>query len=109
RRGRLRPNAAGRATPTCGRIIVMTRLFPLLIAVSLLARPAGAVAQAPADAHEMHRLHTDVAAYIAALEEPDRDAWQKAHEVMQPLALRPGPTLPDLGAGPGDFTLRLLH
>jgi ubiquinone/menaquinone biosynthesis C-methylase UbiE len=87
----------------------MTRLFPLLIAVSLLARPAVAVAQAPADAHEMHRLHTDVAAYIAALEEPDRDAWQKPHEVMQALAVRPGATVADIGAGSGYFTLRLAH
>jgi hypothetical protein len=51
---------------------------------------APAAAQAPADQHAMHQLHGDPAAYIAALEDPGRDAYQKPHEVMQALDVKEG-------------------
>ena len=69
----------------------------------------GIAAQAPRDQHEVRRLHDEPAAYIAALEDPARDAYQKPHEVIQALALRPGEVVADVGAGSGYFALRLAH
>jgi ubiquinone/menaquinone biosynthesis C-methylase UbiE len=70
---------------------------------------APAAGQAPRDQHEMHRLHDDPAAYIAALEDPRRDAYQKPQEVMQALDIKPGEIIADIGAGSGYFSVRLAH
>jgi len=56
---------------------------------------------------EMHRLHQDSKAYIALLEDPKRDAYQKPHEVIMALDLKPGETIADIGAGSGYFSFRL--
>jgi ubiquinone/menaquinone biosynthesis C-methylase UbiE len=56
---------------------------------------------------EMHRLHQDPKAYIALLEDPKRDAYQKPHEVLMALDLKPGETIADIGAGSGYFSFRL--
>ncbi len=45
--------------------------------------------------------------YIAMLERKERDSFQEPHEVMQALALRPGERVADIGAGSGNFTLRV--
>jgi ubiquinone/menaquinone biosynthesis C-methylase UbiE len=66
-------------------------------------------AQAPRDQHDAHRLHENPAAYIAALEDPKRDAYQKPHEVMTALAVKEGEVIADIGAGSGYFTVRLAH
>ena len=58
---------------------------------------------------EMHRLHQDPKAYRAMLEDPKRDTYQKPHEVINALGLRPGEVIADLGAGSGYFTFRLAH
>jgi ubiquinone/menaquinone biosynthesis C-methylase UbiE len=78
-----------------------------LVALCLL--PAPASAQAPKSEHDMHRIHKDPKAYIAALEDPKRDAYQKPHEVMQALAVREGEVIADIGAGSGYFAVRLAH
>jgi ubiquinone/menaquinone biosynthesis C-methylase UbiE len=70
---------------------------------------APAAGQAPRDQHEMHRLHDDPAAYIAALEDPRRDAYQKPKEVMQALDIKQGEIIADIGAGSGYFSVRLAH
>ena len=66
-------------------------------------------AQAPRDQHDAHRLHADPAAYISALEDPARDAYQKPHEVMEALGIHAGEVIADIGAGSGYFTIRLSH
>ncbi len=81
--------------------------FVLLAAFFLLAGTAPAFCQAAASPSEMHHRHADVQAYIAALEDPARDAYQKPEEVVKALALRPGEVVADIGSGPGYFTLRL--
>jgi cyclopropane fatty-acyl-phospholipid synthase-like methyltransferase len=55
----------------------------------------------------MHHLHQDTKAYVAMLEDPGRDAYQKPADVLAALALRPGEVLADVGSGSGYFTLRL--
>ena len=61
----------------------------------------------PRSPEEMHRLHQDSKAYIAMLEDPARDAYQKPHEVITALDLKPGEVIADIGSGSGYFTLRL--
>ena len=56
---------------------------------------------------EMHQLHQDSKAYIAYLEDPQRDAYQKPKEVVTALGLKQGETVADIGAGSGYFTFRL--
>lgn len=59
------------------------------------------------DEHQMHKLHRDPKAYIGALEDPKRDAYQKPHEVIHALGLKPGEVVADIGAGSGYFTFHL--
>jgi arsenite methyltransferase len=81
--------------------------FPLMAAAALvLVVPAAAQDQTPRSHEEMHRLHRDPKAYIAMLEDPKRDAYQKPHEVLMALDLQPGETVADVGSGSGYFTLR---
>lgn len=84
--------------------------FPLLLLV-LLILPLSVPAQdaVKRDEHQMHHLHRDPKAYIGALEDPNRDAYQKPHEVMAALGLKPGELIADIGAGSGYFTFRLAH
>jgi ubiquinone/menaquinone biosynthesis C-methylase UbiE len=81
----------------------MRALAPLLLAVAV-APPA--FPQAAATPQEMHHLHGDPASYIAALDDPARDGYQKPDEVMKALALRQGEVVADIGSGSGYFTLR---
>jgi arsenite methyltransferase len=58
---------------------------------------------------EMHKLHQDPKAYIAMLEDPQRDAYQKPHDVIMALDIKEGEAVADIGAGSGYFALRLAH
>lgn len=77
--------------------------------VLLMALPGAVHAQdgVKRDDHQMHRLHSDPKAYIGALEDPKRDAYQKPHEVVHALGLKPGEIIADIGAGSGYFTFHL--
>jgi ubiquinone/menaquinone biosynthesis C-methylase UbiE len=79
---------------------------PSLVLFVALAGPAAQDAK-PRDHEAMHRLHQDPKAYVAMLEDPARDAYQKPDEVLRALALRPGEAVADIGSGSGYFTLRL--
>ena len=61
------------------------------------------------DKHEMHRAHGDSKAYIAMLEDPKRDEYQKPHEVIMALGLKAGEVIADIGAGSGYFSFRFAH
>ena len=50
--------------------------------------------------HE-HKRFTQPEQYTAQWNTPKRDAWQKPGEIVQALALKPGQTVADLGAGTG--------
>jgi arsenite methyltransferase len=78
---------------------------PLLL---LLAAPLSAQNR-PATMEDMHRLHSDPKAYIAVLDDPARDAYQKPREVVTALALKDGERIADIGSGSGYFTLRFAH
>jgi ubiquinone/menaquinone biosynthesis C-methylase UbiE len=57
----------------------------------------------------MEDRHRDPKAYIAMLEGPARDAYQKPDEVVRALDLKPGEAVADIGSGSGYFTLRLAN
>ena len=84
----------------------MTRtLFSQAVPLFLIA--GALTAQTVVHEREAHRLHSDPSAYIAALENPARDAYQKPDEVIKALGLKKGEIVADIGAGSGYFTLRV--
>jgi predicted methyltransferase len=80
----------------------MTRL---LLCLSLLAALTAA-AQAP---HTHQHSFGDAEKWAHVFDDPERDAWQKPHEVIRALALEPGAAVADLGAGTGYFAARLAN
>jgi arsenite methyltransferase len=62
--------------------------------------------QVKRDQQAIHALHDDPKAYIAALEDPNRENYQKPNAVLDALALKPGEVVADIGAGSGYFTIR---
>lgn len=58
---------------------------------------------------DVHRLHADSKAYIAFLEDSQRDAYQKPMEVINALGLKEGEVIADIGAGSGYFAFRFSH
>lgn len=78
----------------------MTRLAAL--AVVFLA--AGARAQAP---HTHEHTFEGADKWSEVFDDPKRDSWQKPHEVIQALALKPDAAVADIGAGTGYFSVRL--
>lgn len=80
-----------------------------ILLILLLALPGAVRAQdaVKRDDHQMHGLHNDPKSYIGALEDPKRDAYQKPHEVVHALGLKPGEIIADIGAGSGYFTFHL--
>lgn len=56
-----------------------------------------------------HGNPDDLEAYVAKMEDPSRDAWQRPDEVLRALAIDDGAVVGDIGAGPGYFTRRLAH
>ena len=83
----------------------------IIILAALALVPANLTAQdaVSRDASQMHRLHKDPKAYIGALEDPQRDTYQKPHEVLTALSLKPGEVIADIGAGSGYFTFPIAH
>ena len=80
-----------------------------LLATLILPALAWAQDNTHRDMQEMHRLHQDSKAYIAMLEDPKRDEYQKPHEVITALTLKDGEVVADIGAGSGYFAFRLAH
>jgi ubiquinone/menaquinone biosynthesis C-methylase UbiE len=83
---------------------LLLTLTGLLLAVTVHAQDA-----TKRDPQQMHRLHSDPKAYMQALEDPKRDEYQKPHEVLSALNIKPGEVIADIGAGTGYFTFRLAH
>jgi len=73
--------------------------------VALLAAPC-AMAQSPGT--HQHSFG-DAEKWAHVFDDPQRDAWQKPHEVIQALALKPDAVVADVGAGTGYFAARLAN
>ena len=69
---------------------------------SLLLLGVAAWAQTAHQHHPPSSSHE----YAQILEDPGRDEWQKPHEVVMALNLKPEDTVADIGAGTGYFSRR---
>ncbi|TAK50518.1 MAG: class I SAM-dependent methyltransferase [Betaproteobacteria bacterium] len=79
----------------------------LLVALACAAGLAApAAAQAP---HTHQHSFDDAQQWARVFDDPERDAWQKPHEVIGALALKPDAVVADIGAGTGYFSVRLAH
>ena len=67
---------------------------------------ASAAAQAP---HTHRHGFGDAEKWAHVFDDPERDAWQKPHQVIQALALKPDAIVADIGAGTGYFAARLAN
>jgi predicted methyltransferase len=65
-----------------------------------------ALAQAP---HTHQHSFSGAEQWAHVFDDPKRDAWQKPHEVIQALALKPDAVIADLGSGTGYFAVRLAN
>jgi len=58
--------------------------------------------------HHQHSF-AGAAHWAKIFDDPARDQWQKPHQVIQALALKPDAVVADIGAGTGYFAVRLSH
>lgn len=59
--------------------------------------------------HTHQHGFTGAEQWAQVFDDPSRDKWQKPHEVIQALGLKPDSTVADIGAGTGYFATRLAH
>jgi cyclopropane fatty-acyl-phospholipid synthase-like methyltransferase len=86
------------------RISSLTAALVLSAFTGLL--PGSAAAQAP----NTHQHSFGGAEHWAKVfDDPERDAWQKPHEVIQALALKPDAVIADIGSGTGYFSMRFAN
>jgi ubiquinone/menaquinone biosynthesis C-methylase UbiE len=86
------------------RAIRLARVLVLIALAAAVSWPAVAQ-QHP---HAQHRFQ-DAERWARVFDDPERDAWQKPHEVIQALKLAPGAKVADVGAGTGYFAVRLAN
>jgi cyclopropane fatty-acyl-phospholipid synthase-like methyltransferase len=77
-----------------------------LIVIAGLCVSFGGHAQNP---HTHQHTFDDAKKWSKVFDDPKRDAWQKPHEVIQALKLKPDAIVADIGAGTGYFAVRLAH
>src|SRR5262245_20939999 len=79
----------------------------LLTATALaLAFSLPAAGQTP---HTHQHRFGDAEKWSKIFDDPERDAWQKPHEVITALKLKPDAIVADIGAGTGYFAVRFAH
>ena len=81
-------------------------LIAFLSAGVLASIPMHAFAQT---VHNHQHSFAGAAHWAKIFDDPARDQWQKPHQVIQALALKPDAIVADIGAGTGYFAVRLSH
>jgi predicted methyltransferase len=85
----------------------LTPVLSWLVCFAML--PMAALAQSHDNQHSGHHSFRDAEAWAKKFDDPKRDAWQKPHEVIQALKLKPDAVVADIGAGTGYFAVRFAH
>lgn len=80
--------------------------MPKLLCVFLLLVACPVAAQSP---HTHDHSFGDAQKWAKVFDDPARDAWQKPHQVIQALALKPDAVIADIGSGTGYFAMRFAH
>ncbi|MEN9783570.1 MAG: hypothetical protein RJA24_913 [Pseudomonadota bacterium] len=70
------------------------------------AKPAIAASPSP---HTHDHSFSGAEQWAKVFDDPKRDAWQKPHEVIQALKLKPDAVIADIGSGTGYFAMRFAH
>jgi SAM-dependent methyltransferase len=88
----------------------MRRRFMFLAAMTMLVflgmRVGLSMAQTP---HTHQHSFSGAQQWSMYFDDPKRDEWQKPHEVLMALKLKPDAVVADIGSGTGYFTVRLAH
>ena len=82
------------------------RIIVIRLVLACCMAAGSAAAQSP---HTHQHSFGDAQKWSKIFDDPERDAWQKPHEVIQALALKPDAVVADIGAGTGYFAVRLAH
>jgi predicted methyltransferase len=86
------------------RITLSAGALALTACFGLLA--GNSAAQSP---HSHQHSFGDAEKWAQVFDDPKRDAWQKPHEVIQALALKPDAVIADIGSGTGYFAARFAN
>ena len=86
------------------RVSLLTLSLALSAGAALLA--GSATAQSPAT-HQHSFSGAEQWAHV--FDDPKRDEWQKPHEVIRALALKPDAVIADIGSGTGYFAVRFAN
>jgi len=86
------------------RNLVLATVFALSACAAL--QPELAAAQSP---HTHQHSFGNAEKWAKVFDDPERDAWQKPHEVIQALKLAPDTAMADIGSGTGYFSMRFAH
>ena len=81
----------------------MRVLCALLVGMAIGVKSS---AQSP---HTHDHSFGDAGKWVKIFDDPKRDAWQKPHQVIQALALKPDAVIADIGSGTGYFAMRFAH
>ena len=82
------------------------KFFCFLLTIAMTALCTAAFAQSPDHAH--HKF-SGAEHWAKVFDDPERDKWQKPHEVITALRLAPDQSVADIGAGTGYFAVRFAH
>ncbi len=87
-------------------VFPMNILLRLLVSACWMLGISFAYSQTP---HTHQHGFSGAEAWARVFDDPDRDRWQKPHEVIMALQLAPDARVADIGAGTGYFAARLAH
>src|SRR5215472_9199149 len=82
------------------------RLLRLVIAAMFYACWTAALAQTP---HTSEHRFSGAEHWARVFDDPERDKWQKPHEVITALSPAQDAVVADIGSGTGYFAVRLAH
>lgn len=83
-----------------------TVITKFLITFSLCSLSGYVTAQTP---HTHQHSFSNANQWAQVFDDPERDKWQKPHQVIQALELKPYSIVADIGSGTGYFATRLAH